>query len=170
MNYTILPAAPEHLPYLREIEDAAGELFPLEDLPEPLRSLGLSPQNFEQAQKKDMLWVVVDEADLPVAFLLASIVDEDFHIAELDVHPRHSRKGIGAGLLRYVLGVAEGRGFRAATLTTFEHLPWNAPYYARQGFEILTADEVEEELADILQEEVKLGMKHRVAMRARLGT
>lgn len=170
MNYTILPAAPGHLPYLPGIEDAAGELFPMEDLPEPVRSISLLPEDFEVAQKNELLWVVVDESNLPVAFLLASIVDGDFHIAELDVHPRHGRKGIGSQLLHYVLAVAGQRGFRAATLTTFEHLPWNGPYYARHGFEILKTAEIEKELAKILEEEAALGMKRRVAMKAKLGT
>jgi hypothetical protein len=29
-----------------------------------------------------------------------------------------------------------------ATLTTFEHVPWNAPYYRRRGFRVLDDGEL----------------------------
>jgi len=168
MNYTIHPAAPHHLPHLANIEDAAGELFPIEDLPEPLRSMSISTEDFATAQKNELLWVVVDQADIPLAFLMAEIVDGHFHIAEFDVHPRYGRKGVGTQLLHYVLAVAGQRGFEAATLTTFEHLPWNAPFYSKHGFEILAADQIGNELTKIVEREAAQGMKRRVAMQAKL--
>ncbi len=164
MKYTILPAAASHLPYLPGIEAAAGELFPIEDLPEPVRAVGLSMADFERAQKDDLLWVMVDADDIPIAFLMAKIVDGYFHIAEFDVHPAHSRKGLGTQFLRHVLKIARQRDFEAATLTTFEHLPWNAPFYAKHGFRILAVDELEHGLAQILASEAEHGLKRRVAM------
>ena len=168
MIYTILPSTPQHVPHLPRIEDAAGELFPIEDLPEPVRSLSISPEDFENAQKNELLWVVIDESDTPIAFLLAKIVDGHFHIAEFDVHPEHGRKGVGSRLLKYALAVAEQRAFRAATLTTFEHLPWNAPHYSKHGFERLPADEIGNELNKIVDKEGALGLQRRIAMKAKL--
>ena len=168
VNYTIRPAAPEHLRHLPGIEDAAGEAFPVEDLPEPLRSLGISPQDFEKAQAGELLWVVVDESETPIAFLLARIVDGNFHIAEFDVHPEHGRRGVGSRLLEFALAMAGQRAFPAATLTTFEHLPWNAPYYSRHGFERLPTDQVGDELAEIVKKEAALGLQRRIAMKANL--
>jgi ribosomal protein S18 acetylase RimI-like enzyme len=43
--------------------------------------------------------VTVDESDVAVGFLLADIVDGNFHIKEMDVHPDHGRKGLGTKLL-----------------------------------------------------------------------
>jgi GNAT superfamily N-acetyltransferase len=168
MTYTILPATPQHLPYLPSIEDAAGELFPIEDLPEPLRSISLLPEDFENALNKNLLWVVVDESNLPIAFLLARVIDGCIHIAEFDVHPAHGRRGVGSQLLNYVLAVAKQRAFQAVTLTTFEHLPWNAPYYSKHGFEVIEADKVGDELAQIIKKEKALGMRRRVAMKMKL--
>jgi hypothetical protein len=42
MNYTILAATRLHLPHLQIIEKAAEILFPIEDLPESLRSINTS--------------------------------------------------------------------------------------------------------------------------------
>jgi GNAT superfamily N-acetyltransferase len=167
MSYTILPATPQHLPYLASIEDAAGELFPVEDLPEPLRSISLLPVDFENALNENLLWVVV-ESNLPIAFLLARIIDGCIHIAEFDVHPDHGRRGIGSQLLNYVLTVAKQRAFQAVTLTTFEHLPWNAPFYSKHGFEVIEADKIGDELAQIVKKEKALGMRRRVAMKIKL--
>ncbi len=168
MNYTILPATSQHLPYLPSIEDAAGELFPIEDLPEPLRSISLLPEDFENALNKDLLWVVVDESNLPIAFLLARVIDGCIHITEFDVHPDHGRRGVGSQLLNYVLVVAKQRAFQAVTLTTFEHLPWNALYYSKHGFEVIGTDKIGDELAQIVKKEKALGMRRRVAMKIRL--
>jgi len=168
-HYVILSAEPRHLPHLPGIEDAAGELFCVDDLPEPARSTGLSREEFEAALAAALLWVVVETAtDLPVAFLMGKMLDEGMHIVEFDVHPRHARRGIGSRLLGHVLTVAARRAFRCATLTTFEHVPWNAPYYSRHGFEVLGADRIGPGLARVLEKEHGLGLRRRVAMRKKL--
>lgn len=166
MDYVILWAGQEHLPFLPGIEDAAGGLFALEDLPEPARSTSLSSKEFESALKRELLWVVVGEGtDFPVAFLMAGVLDGCLHIVEVDVHPDHGRRGVGSCLLDHVLGVARQSGFEAVTLTTFEHLAWNAPFYARHGFQAVRADELSEGLARVLEKESALGMRRRIAMR-----
>lgn len=166
MNYAILSAVREHLPFLPGIEDAAGELFPLEDLPEPARSTSLSLKEFESALNRELLWVVVEEeGDLPVAFLMAGVLDGCMHVVEVDVHPDHGRRGVGSRLLGHVLAVARQRGFEAVILTTFEHLTWNAPFYAKHGFQVVGADEMGEGLARVLEKERALGMRRRIAMR-----
>jgi hypothetical protein len=51
-------------------------------------------------------------------------------------------------------------------LTTFRHLPWNAPFYQKVGFRILEKANLDEQLAEILEEEAKgLDITKRVAMR-----
>ena len=51
------------------------------------------------------------------------------------------------------------------TLTTFEDLPWNAPFYQRLGFRKLTEDELNAPIATLLERERAVGMIRRVAMR-----
>lgn len=170
MNYTIAEALPSHVPYLAAIEDAAGEMFSLDDLPEPARSTGLSREAFEEAVAARLAWVATEEgSDVPVAFVLAEVLDGCWHVVELDVHPTHARRGLGSRLLEHMLDVAASRGFDVATLTTFEHVPWNAPFYARRGFRPLRREELGEGLARVLDKERALGMRRRVAMARPLG-
>jgi GNAT superfamily N-acetyltransferase len=168
MNYTILAATRSHLPYLPSIESAAEILFPIEDLPASLRSINTSLDDFENAQQNDLLWVAVDKSNIPIAFLLADIIDRCLHIAEFDVHPDYGNRGIGTELLKYVLLIANQRAFPAVILTTFEHLPWNAPFYSHHGFEILSDNLIGTEFAEIRKQEEISGLKRRVAMILRL--
>jgi GNAT superfamily N-acetyltransferase len=168
MNYTILAATRSHLPYLPSIEKAAEILFPIEDLPASLRSINTSLDDLKNAQQHDLLWVAVDESNIPIAFLLADIIDDCLHIAEFDVHPDYGNRGIGTELLKYVLLVANQRSFPAVILTTFEHLPWNAPFYSHHSFEILSDNLIGTEFTEIRKQEEISGLKRRVAMILRL--
>lgn len=165
MCHTILSATTQHIPHLPYIENAAETLFSFDDIPKALRSTNTSLEDFTIARNKNLLWVAVNKCDTPIAFLLASIVDGCMHITEFDVHPSCGRRGIGTQLLKHALIVAQQRGFSAVTLTTFEHLPWNAPFYSRHGFKILAKNLICTELANILKNEEFLGLKRRVAMR-----
>lgn len=125
------------LPVLQEIERAAGQPFAdigmveiAQDEPYPLAVLAAC----EQA---GLLWVTADEADRPVAYLMASVVDECLHIDQVSVHPDSARRGLGRALLDHAAGRAATDGLAALTLTTFASVPWNAPYYRRCGFRVL---------------------------------
>jgi len=165
MSYIVKPAAPHHVPALSAIEGAAATLFTERDLPEAVRNEPISSARFEDAQCNGRLWVAVNATDQPVGFLMADVVDDTMHIAEMSVHPDHSRRGLGATLLRHVLLVAEHHGHHAVTLTTFSHLAWNAPFYQRQGFVALGEDACGPELSALLAQERERGLQHRVAMR-----
>jgi GNAT superfamily N-acetyltransferase len=132
MSYDVLLAVRTHVPHLSGLEDAAGEVFSLEDLPEPARSAGIPRQQFESAVDAQRLWVAVEQgSEVPIGFLLVEILDGCWHVQELDVHPHHARRGTGSRLLDHALRAGASRGFATATLTTFEHVPWNAPFVSR---------------------------------------
>lgn len=99
-------------------------------------------------------------------FLVAQPFSRELHIWEMDVHPRFGRRGIGAGLVRAAQIDARNTGFKALTLTTFRDLPWNAPFYARLGFEEVTALDAHPRLAGELANEVDDGLpaERRCAM------
>lgn len=165
MPYEIVQAVPAHVPFLPGIEDAAGELFSLDDLPEPARSTGVATEQFRHAVAAGCLWVALEAGgDVPVGFVMAGAVDGGWHLRELDVHPDHARRGIGSRLLDQALAAAAARGFQVATLTTFEHVPWNGPFYARRGFRTLQADQLGSGIARLLERERALGMRRRIAM------
>ena len=56
-----------------------------------------------------------------------------------------------------VCGWARERGFASITLTTFRHLAWNAPFYARNGFVCLGDEELTPGLRQRLRTETGLG-------------
>jgi len=62
-------------------------------------------------------------------------VDALAHLCEIDVHPDWGRRGIGARLLRAAENWARAHRKPGISLTTFIDVPWNGPWYARQGYE-----------------------------------
>ena len=86
------------------------------------------------------------------------------------MQPDHARRGIGRQLIEHAAGWARDHGYPALTLTTFRDVIWNAPYYERLGFRVLTADEFTPGLRRISSREAELETaRHpRVAMRREL--
>ena len=91
------------------------------------------------------------------------MVDGCLHVEQVSVHPDHARRGLG----RALLDQAAADGIAALTLTTFAHVPWNAPYYTRCGFRVLDGTELTAGLRTIRQREAGLGLDRwpRVCMR-----
>jgi GNAT superfamily N-acetyltransferase len=100
-------------------------------------------------------------------FLLARPQDKAVFVRELDVHPDHAGRRLGARLLDAAGDWAARHGAQWLTLTTFAEVPWNAPYYARLGFEIYSPGGDAPDLAARLaaEEPVLSGYGRRVAMR-----
>ena len=59
------------------------------------------------------------------------------HLEEIDVHPDHSRRGVGTRLVLHVCEWAAGQEYQLVTLTTFRDVAWNMPWYARLGFAVV---------------------------------
>jgi GNAT superfamily N-acetyltransferase len=91
----------------------------------------------DRYRRAGLAWVAVGPADEPVAYLVADLVDGGLHVEQVSVHPRCARRGIGRSLLQRAAAHAVATGSPALTLTTFAHVPWNAPYYRRCGFRVL---------------------------------
>src|SRR6185503_9462415 len=78
-----------------------------------------------KAQADGRLCVALD-GDRPVGFAHVEMLAEDLpHLEELDVHPDHGRRGIGAALVRTVCEWVARSGYSEVTLTTFRAVPWN---------------------------------------------
>ncbi|WP_248749282.1 GNAT family N-acetyltransferase [Pseudomonas sp. MWU15-20650] len=80
-------------------------------------------------------WVVVDTHAQPQGFLTAERVGDDLHLHELSVALPLQGQGWGRKLVETAMAYARAHHLQAVTLTTFEHVPWNAPFYRRLGFE-----------------------------------
>jgi len=136
-GYTIRPATPADLPRLPAIERAAATRFRdtafAAMVDAPLAATAIDPLH-------ERVWVATAADGALVGFAIAHPLDAGVHLHELDVHPTHARRGLGARLIGAVAAWAAGTDVRAITLLTFRDIPWNAPYYARLGF-IPLADE-----------------------------
>jgi len=113
-------------------------------------------------------WLAVDEHDQPQGFICASAVDDALHIEELSVAQSSQGRGLGRALMTQLENWARDSGFKALTLTTFATVPWNAPFYARLGFQHLNDAQASEFLRQQLRHEQAIGLPDRCAMRKAL--
>lgn len=166
----IRTARSEDLDALREIERAAGAAF---------RGLGMdqiaedeppSVEDLAVFQAAGRAWVAVDEFDRPEAYLLAEALDGAAHVEQVSVHPEQARQGLGRALLDAAAGWARVQDLTGLTLTTFAHVPWNAPYYRRIGFRTLQEEEITSGLRALREHEASIGLDRwpRVVMRRSL--
>lgn len=171
-RYTIRPGAERDLEALPPIERAAAQLF--NDYGwagEPILEDATTVEEHRGYLDAGRSWVVVDEDDKPVGFAVLSEVGGHAHLAEIDVHPDHGRRGIGRALVEHVCAWARDAGYPAISLTTERDIPWNAPFYARLGFVLLAPDDLTDGLRAVLAEEAEWvpDQAIRVAMVRELG-
>lgn len=110
------------------------------------------------------MWVAEGAQSGVVGFIVAQRHGDSLHIVEMDVFPSHGRRGIGTKLLTHACDVAKDRSFRYVTLTTFEHLPWNAPFYSKHGFIRVECPDDFPHLVSALHHERARGLERRTAM------
>jgi GNAT superfamily N-acetyltransferase len=165
-DYSVRLARPEHVESLPHIEREAATRFG-DSLPESVLSHVAPLDCLEAAQRAGLLWVALEPAGAPVGFAVASICGRRVHLDELDVLPAHGRRGVGSALISAVEDYARDSGCDEMTLTTFRDVAWNAPFYARVGFEAIPEVELDAELVRRLSDEAALGLEPsgRVAMR-----
>jgi GNAT superfamily N-acetyltransferase len=166
-GYAIRRAQRGELARLEEIERAAATLFVTtryawlaekgESLPIPF---------LEKQQELGLVWVVTCD-DAPVGFaVIHHSIDGQPFLEEMSIEPEHTRRRLGARLLATVCENAHGDYI---ALTTFDDVPWNAPFYASHGFRRLAEDELPPGLHKRLALELELypGIS-RIAMRKEL--
>ena len=165
-DYTIELAAEHHIWAIPAIEQAAAAIFSESDLPPEVRFLVTDEETLLEAQREKRLWAALQDETKLVGFALARVMGDYAHLEEMDVHPEHARRGIGSQLLDAVIGWAEAGSLPGLTLITFRHLPWNAPFYERNGFVRLDAESTNGLLQDLIREEAEAGLepRNRVAM------
>ncbi|ASQ16409.1 GNAT family N-acetyltransferase [Enterobacter cloacae] len=165
LNITVRPTRPGDVTALPAIERAAGERF--RDYPE-LAWLAegdvISAEQHLDYAECGLSWLALAN-ELPVGFILAETHVSSLFIVELSVHLDWQGKGIGRRLIACVADQARKRGLASLTLTTFRDVPWNAPFYARLGFEMITT--LTPELREKREEETAHGLAYdaRCAMR-----
>ena len=165
-SYKIVMARPSDLQALPAIELAAARLL-AGHAPESVLAETTSEEDLEEAQAQGHLWVVLAGGE-PVGFAHVEVREPTAaHLEEIDVHPDHGRRGLGARLVAAVCDWAAAEGYPAVTLTTFRDVPFNMPFYARLGFEVIPPEDLSPALKSIVQDETRRGLDpaRRVAMR-----
>jgi GNAT superfamily N-acetyltransferase len=167
--YRIAPARPADLPLLPAIELAAARLL-AGHAPESVLAETTSQEVLKRVQANGQLWVALAD-DVPIGFAHVEMFEAAVaHLDEIDVHPDHGRRGLGSKLVKAVCDWAASEGYESVTLSTFRDVPWNMPFYARLGFEVIPLNELSTELRAVIQDETRRGLdpERRVVMRRAL--
>jgi GNAT superfamily N-acetyltransferase len=163
VSYSIRHARQNDLETLSEIEYRAGTLFETcldaTGLTPEFLSRVSTPDSFEEALRERTLWVAENNPDELVGFALVRFVGGLPHLDELDVLPEHGQRGIGSQLLAAVCAWAASAGHPALTLSTFRDVPWNAPFYARRGFRIISPADLSAEHVQLVADEAARGLR-----------
>jgi GNAT superfamily N-acetyltransferase len=153
-------AVPEEYDRLRWVELESDKL---------MEQVGMGPFPVDDDDRLAGSAVVFAAGDPAVGFVSVRTVDHEAHVDQLSVVPDRGRRGIGRDLLDEVIRWAGHGGLAGVTLTAFRDVPWNAPFYRRIGFEVVT--EPAPGLAVVRRHERDAGldaMGPRVAMRLAL--
>ena len=156
-RYSIALAKAHHLASLKGVELAAAGLL-CGHAPQSVLDEATPLSVLTAAMRRRRLWVAL-AGDTPVGFAHVEMLGIDRpHLHELDVHPSHGRRGLGARLVGAVCDWAAAGGHEQITLTTFRLVPWNMPWYARLGFVELPAEQWSAELRAQVDSETARGL------------
>ena len=95
-------------------------------------------EGLNRASIEQRAWVAVDDGGSIIGFAVAWLVDGEGHLDELAVVPAHGRRGVGRALVDEVVAWTAAQDLTSITLTTFRDVPWNAPYYEKLGFHVVS--------------------------------
>ncbi|MDP9528416.1 GNAT family N-acetyltransferase [Pseudomonas protegens] len=157
--------------FLPAIETSAAELFRSDP---QLAWLADAEVADAQSQRDNIrrhpVWVALTADGTRCAFLNAQICDRELHVWEISVATGHQGQGIGKRLLQAAREFALEQQLTALTLSTFRELPWNEPFYQRQGFVTLQPAQLSSRLRQVLADETQHGLPaaRRCAMRLTL--
>lgn len=164
----IRPAQRGDLARLQEIERLAGARFVEVGMPEIAAD---APPTIDELAGAAFLLVAVEEAGELVGYARVELVEGHAHLEQLSVVPAAGGRGVGTALLDAVATWARDRGDEQLTLTTFRDVAFNAPFYARRGYEVIPDGERSEGVVALMAVEAEHGLDlaGRVAMRRWLG-
>ncbi|MNM89516.1 N-acetylglutamate synthase [compost metagenome] len=162
----IRPTLTRDIPWLAEVEQSAAQAFAqlpaLAWLAQGAVLDSTAHQGFVDAGAS---WLAEGDAGQILGFACAQRQQQALHIHEISVRREAQGQGIGRLLLNRLVDEARVAGAREMTLTTFADVPWNAPFYARYGFEAIAEGLLCPRLRKILASENAHGLTGRCAMR-----
>jgi GNAT superfamily N-acetyltransferase len=142
----VRPAGPCDLATIQEIERSAGERFREIGMPEIADDEPAPLAELQEYADTGRAWVVLDDDERPAGFALVDVLGGCAHLEEIAVRRDAQGRGFGRRLLDQVVAWARDSDLPAVTLTTFRDVPWNGPYYERQGYRVLAEEELTPDL------------------------
>lgn len=163
MSFVLRPARATEVTRLQEIERDADSRF----AGEPELPSGVIPEEHARRFIEQGRITVAEREGEVVGWVLLGAIDGEPCIGQVCVAVAHGRRGIGAALLAHVLEVARARGARSVVLNTQRDVPWNAPWYARFGFEVVPEHGWSPALREVTEQQRSAGLDwaSRVHMR-----
>ncbi len=132
MSLEIRRASPRDYPAIESIEDAADQL--LIDRFKP-KAWGSASTGLERAAERGVLLIGEEtQTNVLVGFVHVLEGEGIAHIDQLSVIPKYGRHGYGRALLQAAMAEARRHGYGSISLRTYAEVPWNAPFYAEEGF------------------------------------
>ncbi|ODT17148.1 MAG: hypothetical protein ABS35_26545 [Kaistia sp. SCN 65-12] len=141
MDVAIRSVRPDDASQLRAVERDAGERFRTVGLAAIADNEPTSEAFIDAISAHGIAFCAVDDTDRPIGFLLAGRLDQALHVYELSVMTAWAGRGIGRRLMAEIADAAHTLGTPSLTLATFRDVPWNGPYYERNGFVEVAQDE-----------------------------
>lgn len=165
--FSIRPARRDELRAVQHIETVADLVFRRIAMPWVLTMQPATLRLLEQARRCGWLWVATGATNRAIGFALLTTVDGEAYLHQLSVLPRAAGQGVGSALIATVCAAARAAGHRTVLLSTYDGVPWNAPYYARRGFVAVPSGRYTRLMRDIRDTERRLGhpIWRRVLMR-----
>jgi GNAT superfamily N-acetyltransferase len=119
-------------------DDDAQELLRIEQASmETFAGAGIELPSFVRATIVGDPLIVVLLDDVLVGYASIEPLGGWWHLHEVSVDPLYGRRGAGTVLLLDVIARAHRAQAVGVSLTTFADLPFNGPWYARHGFEVV---------------------------------
>lgn len=153
-----------HFAQIRQVEIAA---FPV------LRDAGAvsgsivasSDGELGEFERAGLLFAAFDGTSV-IGFVGSYVCDHWLHVREIDVRPERQKQGVGRRLMETAIQDGRQRELRGVSLTTDRFAPFNAPFYAKIGFQISEGNARPSHLSEILAAEERNGLdpERRVAM------
>jgi GNAT superfamily N-acetyltransferase len=136
------------LPALLDIDRDASELFDRAglhlDLPDTHEFSVTERERIRASIAAAAAIVAFDGDGVAAGFIALGLRDGAAYVEQLSVRARCMRRGIGSTLLAMA-------SVQPLWLTTYDHLPWNRPFYERRGFAVVAEDACGTQLRDDLE-------------------
>jgi GNAT superfamily N-acetyltransferase len=170
MRFAIHTGTPADLATLVAIDDDASRLYAQAglhiDFPPEHPFAVAERASWRRSLELGRTFMAIDDAGAPLGFAALDLVDGAPYLDQLSVRLASMRRGFGRALLGRAIDWARDHG-AALWLNTYDHLPWNRPFYEKEGFVVVPAVEWGPNMTAIVedQRQVLPAPERRVVMR-----